>query len=415
MIESMFAWPGTRERHLSTPLLKERERYLAHVQQQGASLHRVKSIAATLVHAVRLLGMSEARSIDPSEVMAASATWEKDEMYRMRGSGGKYSARKFQGITRGWLRFLGLLSKRNILLPPLDSVFAQYLVDMQATQRLAAASIASYQERIISFLAWFQKNQEDFNDLSLGQIDSYLGELHASGWRPKSIAAACCALRNFIRYCERRGWCAPAIATGIFSPRVHNGQREPRGPSWRDVRRLLRPALSGGRVELRTRVAIILCAVYGLRRSEVVNMRLSDIDWYRETFTLRRSKNGRAQMFPIQDELGEALIEYLKNGRPACSCQNVLVTFTTPYRPMRSSTVTQIISARMSVLNISSQNMGAHALRHSCATQLLKNGSSLGEIADFLGHRGINSVSIYAKYDPRSLRTVAAFSLASVL
>ena len=69
----------------------------------------------------------------------------------------------------------------------------------------------------------------------------------------------------------------------------------------------------------------------------------------------------------------------------------------------------------MKALNIESEYFGPHALRHACATQLLKKGSSLRDIADFLGHKDTKSVSIYAKYDTRSLRALASFSLAGVL
>jgi integrase/recombinase XerD len=74
----------------------------------------------------------------------------------------------------------------------------------------------------------------------------------------------------------------------------------------------------------------------------------------------------------------------------------------------------QIASRRMRRLGIDSAHHGPHALRHACATHLLKKGSSLREIADFLGHRDCRSVGIYAKFDTRSLRKVAAFSLAGV-
>ena len=69
----------------------------------------------------------------------------------------------------------------------------------------------------------------------------------------------------------------------------------------------------------------------------------------------------------------------------------------------------------MKRLGIKSQSLGPHSLRHACATELLRRGTSLKDIADFLGHRDIASVSIYAKFDARMLRKVAAFSLAGVL
>jgi len=74
----------------------------------------------------------------------------------------------------------------------------------------------------------------------------------------------------------------------------------------------------------------------------------------------------------------------------------------------------QIVSRRMRQLGIESEHLGPHSLRHACATRLLSKGASLQEIADFLGHRNIKSIGIYARYDTRSLRKVAAFSLAGV-
>ena len=90
------------------------------------------------------------------------------------------------------------------------------------------------------------------------------------------------------------------------------------------------------------------------------------------------------------------------------------MTVQTPYRPLNSGNVWEIVASRIMKLGIESESMGPHSLRHACATQLLKKGSSLRDIADFLGHRGMASVSVYAKCDVRALRAVAAFSLAGV-
>jgi site-specific recombinase XerD len=92
----------------------------------------------------------------------------------------------------------------------------------------------------------------------------------------------------------------------------------------------------------------------------------------------------------------------------------LFVTLRPPYRPVHATTLWAIIGPRVKRLGINSQHFGAHSLRHACATQLLRKGSSLRDIADFLGHRDMKSVSIYAKYDVRSLREVATFSLAGV-
>jgi integrase/recombinase XerD len=168
------------------------------------------------------------------------------------------------------------------------------------------------------------------------------------------------------------------------------------------------------RAELRAAAVISLCSIYALRCTEIINLSVNDFDWVNETFTIRRAKTGRIQQFPIQFEVGETILKYLQFGRPRCSCKRVFVTLRPPYQPLPATSLWTIVARRMKRLGIASENFGAHALRHSCATQLLRKGGSLRDIADFLGHRDMNSVSIYAKYDVRSLKQVAAFSLAGI-
>jgi integrase len=158
----------------------------------------------------------------------------------------------------------------------------------------------------------------------------------------------------------------------------------------------------------------MLLAVYGLRKIEIMKLQLSDFDWRNETFTVHRAKHGGVQHYPIQYEVGEAIIRYLQFGRAKCSSRNLFVSLYSPYRTFGLDGLWRSVNERMTRLNIQSLNCGPHALRHACATRLLKRGSSLQEIAEFLGHRNLNAVSIYAQYDSKLLRRVAAFSLAGV-
>jgi site-specific recombinase XerD len=86
-----------------------------------------------------------------------------------------------------------------------------------------------------------------------------------------------------------------------------------------------------------------------------------------------------------------------------------------PYRPLRRGFAWVIVGGRMRKHGVGLDHVGPHALRHACATQLLRKGSSLRGIADFLGHQDIKTVSIYAKHDPRMLRKVSAFSLRGIV
>ena len=219
---------------------------------------------------------------------------------------------------------------------------------------------------------------------------------------------------DYFQYAEVRGLTSARIAGGIRNPRIVRPDSAPKGPGWKDVRRLLEFESGTKTAELRAAAIISLCSIYGLRSKEVVNLTLRDFDWISEIFVVVRAKGGRVQQFPIQFEVGETILRYLQHGRPRCSCRRLFVSLRPPYRPLRSTTIWGIVADRMKRLEIKSGHFGGHSLRHSCATELLRKGSSLREIADFLGHRTMKSVSVYAKYDIRSLRKVAEFSLAGV-
>jgi len=180
------------------------------------------------------------------------------------------------------------------------------------------------------------------------------------------------------------------------------------------IRRLLDHDFGTKPADVRAEAIMSLCSIYALRSYEVVRLKLSDFDWANEIITIQRAKSGRVQQFPIQLEVGEKLIRYLKQVRPRCKCRNLFVSLKPPYRPVGTTILWVIIASRMKALGIQSKNFGAHSLRHACATQLLRDGTSLPDIAEFLGHSDLKSVSIYAKYDVEALRKVADFSLAGI-
>jgi integrase/recombinase XerD len=158
---------------------------------------------------------------------------------------------------------------------------------------------------------------------------------------------------------------------------------------------------------VRAKAILTLLSIYGLRRSEVIRLLLSDFDWTNQVFSVRRAKRGRVQQFPIGHDIKDALLQYIRYARPECSCQNLFVTLRPPYTPMNPSSVSLIVSRRMKRWGISSRKKGPHSLRHACATRLLQQGSSLQEIADFLGHRDSKSIGIYAKFDLKALCQVS--------
>ena len=414
MIESCFVRPSTRARYLDAPLLKERDNYLSHLLRQGTNQKLAKDTATILQHGIRLLKMTDPRHVSQAEVIQASIHWATEGKRHPNADIASACAQRFARKITSWLRFNGLLTETQIAPHAFDPFLLSFLENLRSTRSLTPGSIASYKTRLKSFLHWLAERQDRFECVTLKDVEAFLDFLRNEGWRPGSVLNMCQALRSFFRFCGAQNCCERDIDLGIRSPRHYKSRFVSRGPSWKDVRRMLRPETGATAADLRTTAIISLCSIYGLRSGEVVGLQLTDFDWYNETFTVRRSKNQRIQEFPIQHEVGEAILQYLQKSRPTCSCRNLFVTWRTPYRPMLPSSLFKIISNRMKVLNIQSVSKGGHSLRHACATRLLKNGMSLPDIAEFLGHNGSSAVGNYARYNPCLLRRIADFSLAGV-
>ncbi|AXC15595.1 Mobile element protein [Acidisarcina polymorpha] len=166
---------------------------------------------------------------------------------------------------------------------------------------------------------------------------------------------------------------------------------------------------------LRARAVLLLFAIYGLRSGEVSRLLLSDFDWSAETFLVTHSKRGGRQPYPLQHEVGEAVLEYVVKCRPRTGSRHVFLTLHAPYRSVSPASLWALTSRRIKAAGIQCRRSGPHCLRHACATHLLQEGVSLKEIGDLLGHRSAISTGIYAKVDISMLRRVADFDLGGLL
>jgi site-specific recombinase XerD len=358
------------------------------------------------------MNMNAMRIVSQNEIESAGRSWATYEgpfRKNLRLGG---SPRVFVQVAQGWLRF-----HRQLETPPpnrFHRVITEFVDAMRSVRGLAPDTVRSYSSRAFVFLNWFAETDESLERVSLRHIDDFLASKRAAGWSIQSIASQCQALRSFFRYAELQGWCTPGLALGIRSPRIPKYDGRPKAPTWAEVRRLIASAHGSSPNDLRAKAILLLFAIYGLRSSEVSGLLLSDFDWRNETFSVRRAKRGGVQQYPIQYEVGEAIIQYLQKGRKRCSSRHVFLSNYPPYGPILQGPMWQIVGKRMRRLGIQLEHVGPHSLRHGCATRLLQKGASLQEIADFLGHRNIKSIGIYVRYDIRSLRKVAAFSLAGV-
>jgi integrase/recombinase XerD len=413
-IETIFAFESTRKRQRAMPLFQEREQFLSFMLDQGTTIRRLRSVASMLTHIIRLMNLDKLRDVQIAEVQEAAGRWIIETESKNR-NGQQKSASLFTYVALKWLNFHNRLSTTSSRVEPDDTYVEQFVHFMSVVKGMSPSTIRAHRLRVIAFLRWNTNDHRVLAAASANDVDAYLTTKLSVGYLPRSIASVCSALRLFFRFAELQGWSNSRIAASIYRPRIPRYDPGPRGPAWSDVRRLLDHDFGTTPSGLRAGAVVALCAIYALRSCEIVRLKLNDLDWANEILTLRRAKSGRVQQYPIQIEVGEKIICYLKHARPRCRCRNLFVSLTPPYRPMDTTILWVIVASRMKALGIKSENFGTHSLRHACATQLLHQGSSLPEIAEFLGHRDLTSVSIYAKHDIDALKRVSDFDLEEIL
>jgi len=152
---------------------------------------------------------------------------------------------------------------------------------------------------------------------------------------------------------------------------------------------------------------VLLLARLGLRASEVVRLELDDIDWNCATLTVS-GKRGLRHEFPLAPEVGQAIAAYLCDGRPLSTSRRVFLRAKAPIRGFQNASgVGSIVRHTLQRAGIQAPTSGVHQFRHGLATELLRQGVSLSEIGDVLGHRHPQTTMIYTKVDLDALRTLA--------
>ncbi len=415
MLETLLERSFSLNRHRNAPLLTERVAFLEYLQEQGTRRTALRNVSGQLFHVVRLLKLEAMRDVGTEEIKEASRRWAEQQRSNPKAHSYDRTASYFEYVAKKWLRFAGKL--RSPQTP--RTWFTDYLEDfakwMTEERGLSPLSVRSHRWKALSFLSWFAEKHSCLIQVRLQDVDEFLALRGTAGWNRTSVRVAAEALRLFFRHAERRGWCKSGIAEGIVGPRRYVHEGLPEGPTWAEVQRLLEGIKGTSASALRARAVLSLFAIYGLRSGEVSRLLLSDFDWTAETFLVTHSKRGGTQPYPLQHDVGEAILAYLAKGRPRTSCRHLFVTLHQPYRCVDPSSLWALTSRRIKAAGILCRRSGPHSLRHACATHLLQEGVTLKEIGDLLGHRSAMSTGIYAKVDITMLRRVADFDLGGLL
>jgi integrase/recombinase XerD len=307
-----------------------------------------------------------------------------------------------------YLRGLGVAPRVVAAAPstPAEVLIERYSLYLLQRRGLAASSVRNYAGVACTFLS---DREQVRGELALIELDgAAVSEFVPRESRRCSVGSAKCMvtrLRALLRFLHVEGEIEQDLAGAV-----------PSVASWRlaslvkaldagSVARLLSSCDRRTRVGRRDFAILTMLSRLGLRAGEVAALQLGDVDW-RVGEALIRGKGSRRERLPLPADVGEALAGWLSRGHPRCESALVFTRLRAPHGGLSASAVSQIV--RRACQRAGLPVVGAHRLRHTAATEMLRAGGSLTEVGQVLRHRGRDVTSIYAKVDRLALAAVVA-------
>ena len=217
------------------------------------------------------------------------------------------------------------------------------------------------------------------------------------------------ALSAYLKYLITKDLCSYSLLAAIPTVAHWRLASLPQYISTEDIQRLIQSCDTDQPKGMRDHAVLLLLARLGLRASDIVNLRMSDIDWHRSTFSVR-GKARKESLLPLPQDAGDAILRYIKEGRVSnTSYEQLFLCVTAPHRPLGGSqSVAWIVRSAIKRSGIDTPpSCGAHLLRHSAATGWLREGVTLESVSAILRHSGSDMTMHYAKSDVNALKQLA--------
>jgi integrase len=222
-----------------------------------------------------------------------------------------------------------------------------------------------------------------------------------AGYQFKTVEQKLCAVRSFLRFASAEGLVDAACLVAVPAARSARQARIPSVWDPGEVARIVEAIDRDNPCGKRDYAIILLIARLGLRGVDVRRLEFADFDWAGNRLFVTQAKTGDRVQLPLLKEVGWAVIDYIRHGRPACDCPQMFVRHTAPIGPFSDQDhLHQILvkHARVAHVAVSGKRRhGMHSLRHSLATRLMEGGTPVEQIADILGHQSVQSTGVYLK------------------
>jgi site-specific recombinase XerD len=341
---------------------------------------------------------------------------DEDKAARERRRGGELGA-KWQSIPRAGIhallrQTLGQWPPKPEIIEPeailREGICGSYETWLREEKGLANPSISALLWEGRHFLEWQlgRCGVDGLARLSIADIDRYM-DGRAPGLRRRSMKDVAERLRSMLRYLHRIGHVPIDLAPRVVGPLLYAYENVPSILEREQIAAVLETTKADrSPMGLRDYAMLQLLATYGLRSGEIRRLKLDDIDWRGEILRVQHTKTGACSVLPLMPSVGEALLDYLRHGRPRVALREIFIRVRAPYRPLRN--IHAEILRRMWAAGVyPAGKCGPHIFRHARAVELLRGAVSQKMIGDLLGHRSTEATIPYLKLATEDLRAIA--------
>jgi site-specific recombinase XerD len=404
VINQLFTFSKTIERLRQGPLNEHLDAYAAAVAEQGYTHDSIRQQLVVIADFSRWLAQ---KHIDVQTLNSRVV----DRYLRLR----RRQPRIRRGEPKTLARLLAMLGQKGVVNQHQQAVadnartritneFGCYLLQERG---LSPSTLLNYVPVAEQFLAErFHNAVPNFAMIRATHVTGFVLR-HARQLSPVRAGLMVTALRSFFRYLRHRGVIATDLAACVPTVPQWSLSTLPRFLPAGAVERILECCDRTTSVGRRNYTILLLLARLGVRAGEVVGLSLDDIDWSTGQITIR-GKGGKSSQLPLVNDVGSALADYLRHDRPRSATRRVFLRHRAPIVGFgNSSTISSLVRRALKHAGVESAHTGAHVLRHSLATSLLRQGGSLDEIGELLRHQSPNTTAIYAKVDVTALHTLA--------
>jgi site-specific recombinase XerD len=405
MLDDLFVFPATRTRLRSSPAGPHLEDFIKELEDLKYGRATIRLYVAAVDHFGRWL-QSRGVGLDRVDPKTAASFREHLRVCRCREPYRRSRYRRNSLVRRSVQQFVELLQSRGVIsavegvpIPPSVAEFERW---MREHRGAADSTLANYRRVIVALLV---DAGDDAARIDAKLLREFILRRAAAGFRRRP-AADVKALRMFIRFLASTGRCSAALEGAIPIVASWRLASLPRYLQAEDVERVIASCDLTSAIGLRDRAILLLLARVAPRASDVRTLRFSDIDWRNGSLRVA-GKSRRYARLPLPQDVGDALLAYIEKGRPESALDVVFLRHKTPCGPFRSSSLASIARLALIRAGIDAPSFGTHLLRHSAATQMLREGMSMDQIKAILRHASLETTAIYAKVDTTALSAIA--------